>query len=354
MGAWCRAGGPWQNLRLQTRGSRWGVCTEGRMASEVLQPGVPNTAPQLRESEKQTQNIAKHRDSACDFQAPRAWPHYKALGLEAAAQPVLPRERGCRQHGLPRHCSPGDPRGCGLMLLVHPQVLRDAEPSPGVLWASPARKTMSSSRTHSEPTGAALEARGAEWSCVWGAQNLGGSRPRGLHVAGRVVWAGGCQRGVPVRCPLRLRSCPRQSWSIACPGTGHGAGGLCSCTSRATAGTPGEMCGESTGVSVASSMPGSALSCSDFASQPREPGISLQLCWRGGAASGTGPAEICPPSLASAGLAMPPASLPRSAPPGPVPGLGQASMGAWPAAKGLYLRQGHSARLPQGKAASPP
>lgn len=46
-------GAPWQDLELQTRGSE-GVCTGSRMANEVLQPGVPKTVPQLRESEKET------------------------------------------------------------------------------------------------------------------------------------------------------------------------------------------------------------------------------------------------------------------------------------------------------------
>ena len=116
------------------------------MTSKGLQPGVPNTAPQLHESLKETQNTVKHRDSACDFRAPGAWPDYKGLGLEAAAQPVLPSERGCRQHGPPRRCSPGDPRGCGLAVLGHPKALGDAESSLWVLWTSTARKIMLLSR----------------------------------------------------------------------------------------------------------------------------------------------------------------------------------------------------------------
>lgn len=88
----------------------------------------------------------------------------------------------------------------------------------------------------------------AEWGFVWGVINLGGPWPRGLHGMGQAAWAGGCQRGVPALCPLRLWCCLRRSWSIARAGMGHGAGRLRSCVSRAVEGTPGEMCGGSTGV----------------------------------------------------------------------------------------------------------
>lgn len=47
---------------------------------------------------------------------------------------------------------------------------------------------------------------------------------------------------------------------------------LCSCASCAVEGTPGEMCGESTAVSVADGTPGSTALCSDFAFRARESG----------------------------------------------------------------------------------
>lgn len=83
---------------------------------------------------------------------------------------------------------------------------------------------MLSSRMSSEPMGAVLEVKGAEWGCVWGMLNSG-AHGHVVSVPGdrRHGWVGGRQRGMPALCLLQLRCCLQRSWSVAHPGTGHGA-----------------------------------------------------------------------------------------------------------------------------------
>lgn len=144
----------------------------------------PEHRPQLRESKKETQNIVKHRDSACDFRAPGAWPDYKGLGLEAAAQPVLPSEWGCRQHGLPGCCSPGDASVHGLAVLGHPKALGDLSPALGPVGIHSQENHIIKQdelRAHGSGAGGEELLSGA----VWGVLNSGGPWPHGA--TGRVA-----------------------------------------------------------------------------------------------------------------------------------------------------------------------
>lgn len=161
-----------------------GVCTGVRMASKVLQPGVLNTAPlSCTRAKRKPRTQLNTEIQLVIFEPPGLGQTIKFWVWKLQHSRCSPVS--CRQHAPPGAMLP---RGCVFAVLRHPKTLGDAESSPGVLWASAARKIMLWSRMNSEPIGAVLEAGGgAAWGCVLGVLNLGGPWPCGLHATGQAA-----------------------------------------------------------------------------------------------------------------------------------------------------------------------